>query len=436
MRIVSILMALVVALVLYVVIIERDAFTAWVASQQAASSDEAAADVVAEATNEDAARGPEEKPAIKVVVQRSQAREIDSAVILRGQTEAARQVEVRAETTATVVSDPLRKGAFVEQGQLLCELDPGTRRASLEEARARLSEMQARKSEAASRVPEAEARLTEARAVLDEALTNQNVARRLSEDGFAAETRVKNADAAVAAARASIEAALSGVTAAEAGIEAADAAIESAAASIAAAEKEIERLQIRAPFAGLLESDTAELGSLLQAGGLCGTVIQLDPIKLVAFVPETEVERVKVGAMAGARLAAGAEVGGAVTFLSRSADQTTRTFRVEIEVPNPNLAIRDGQTAEIIVSADADLAHLLPASALTLDDNGTLGLRTLDSAGIVGFNPVRILRDTQQGVWLAGLPERTDVIVVGQEFVRAGVSATPTYVDAGAEVSQ
>ena len=425
MRIVSILMALVVALVLYVAIIERDAFTSWVASRQPQPE---GADTPE--TAETAAAATPQASAVKriqVVALKSSAREIDSAIVLRGQTEAARQVDVRAETSSTVLSEPLRKGLFVEKDHILCELSPGTRQANLAEAGARLSEARARRAEATSRVPEAEARLNEARARLDEALTNQNVARRLSEDGFAAETRVKNADASVAAAQASVEAALSGVSAAESGILSADAAIESAAASVAAAEKEIERLTIKAPFAGLLESDTAELGSFLQAGGHCGTVIQLDPIKLVAFVPETEVERVLVGAMAGARLAAGAEVQGRVTFLSRSADETTRTFRVEIEVANPDLAIRDGQTAEILIAADGGMAHLVPPSALTLDDEGTLGLRTLDDEGLVAFNPVTVVRDTPKGIWVSGLPDQSNVIVVGQEFVRAGVLATPTF---------
>ena len=43
-----------------------------------------------------------------------------------------------------------------------------------------------------------------------------------------------------------------------------------------------------APFAGLLETDTAELGALLQTGSPCATIIQLDPIKFVGFVPEAE----------------------------------------------------------------------------------------------------------------------------------------------------
>ena len=434
MRILSILMAAGVAALLYFVIIQRDAFLAFVdglnAPAEAAEAPVAQAETARAETPKAVSDTQTREKLIKVVARRSVAREINSAVILRGQTEAARQVDVRAETASTVISEPLRKGTFVAADELLCRLDPGTRQSMLAEARARLNEAEARRLEAVSRVPEAEARLTEARARVDEAMVNQNAAQRLSEDGYASETRVKNAEASVAAAKASVEAARSGLKAAQSGIQSADAAIESAAANVAAAEKELERLEIRAPFAGVLESDTAELGSFLQAGGHCATVFQLDPIKLVAFVPETEVNRVSLGALAGARMAAGGEVRGNVTFISRSADETTRTFRVEIEVPNSDLSLRDGQTAEIAIAAAGARAHLLPSSALTLDDKGTLGLRTVDDEGIVAFVPVTVVRDTPDGVWLTGLADDANIIVVGQEFVRAGVRVAPTFREA------
>jgi multidrug efflux system membrane fusion protein len=121
------------------------------------------------------------------------------------------------------------------------------------------------------------------------------------------------------------------------------------------------------------------------------------------------------------------QVNGQVTFLSRSADPTTRTFRVEIEVPNPDLALRDGQTAEILIAAEGERAHLLPASALTLNDEGTLGIRVVGEASAVEFMPVTMLRDTPEGVWLAGLPDAVDVIVVGQEYVTQGVTVAPTF---------
>jgi multidrug efflux system membrane fusion protein len=119
-----------------------------------------------------------------------------------------------------------------------------------------------------------------------------------------------------------------------------------------------------------------------------------------------------------------------VTFLSRSADPTTRTFRVEVEVTNADLAIRDGQTAEIVVASEGRKAHLLPQSALTLDDTGALGIRTLDADNSVSFMPVTMLRDTIEGVWLTDLPDQVNVITIGQEYVIDGVTVAPTFAEA------
>ncbi len=411
MRIFPVLAATLFAALLYMAIIERPTLLAYLGIE--ATEAEGVGDTNAN-TEEVVA-----DHRVKVVTQLLTEKNIDGAVLLRGQTAAARQVDVRAETTATVISEPLRKGAQIEKGQVMCQLDEGTRQASLAQYRAQLSE-------AESRVPEAEARVAEASALLEEAKINQNASSRLNADGFASTTRLASSDAAVAAAEATVSSAQSGLRAALSGIEAAEAAV-------AVSETELDRLVIRAPFSGLLESDTAELGSLLQAGALCGTIIQLDPVKLVGFVPETDVNRVRVGALAGARLAAGdVEVTGNVTFLSRSADPSTRTFLVEIEVPNPDLKIRDGQTAEILISSDGETAHLTPQSALTLNDEGTLGLRLVDENNIVDFVAVNLIRDTAEGIWVSGLPEKANVIVVGQEYVIEGVEVAPTQ----REVSQ
>ena len=354
---------------------------------------------------------------MRVVVQRSEAREIDSAVVLRGRTEADRIVELRAETAGLVISEPRRKGSFVEEGDTLCRLDPGAREAALAEARARLAEAEAR-------VPEARALLEEARADVEEAQINYDAASSLVDSGFASRTRVAATRAALRAAEAGVESATSGLVSARANIEAARAAVT-------AAKEEIRRLEIRAPFGGVLETDTAEIGSLLQPGALCATVLQLDPITLVGFVSEMELPRVRLGAPALARTISGHEVEGEVSFVARSADEATRTFLVEISVPNPDLVLRDGETADISVAAEGRMAHLVPQSALTLDDEGTLGLRIVDVENRVRFAPVTLLRDTPVGVWLSGLPQRADIIVIGQEYVRAGVLVAPVFQELG-----
>lgn len=382
MRLLSILSAVVVVAALFLVVFQREALLDFAGIS---ASEEVSAPVAAEAAPESSQSSGRR---VTVVAIESRADRIDGAVILRGRTEAERQVEVRSETSGRIISDPLRKGSFVSAQDLLCQIDPGTRGAALSEA---------------------EARMAQSGAALQEAEINARAATRLSQEGFASETRVAATSAAVEAARA---------------------AVQSAEAAIARARNDLEDLEIRAPFAGLLESDTAELGSLLQPGSLCATIIQLDPIRLVGFVPETMVDRVEVGATAGARLASGREVLGKVTFLSRSADPATRTFRVDVEVPNADLSIRDGQTAEIAIQSEGQTAHFLPQSALTLDDDGRLGVRLVEGDKAI-FAPVSVIRDTTEGIWVAGLAEAADIIVVGQEYVIDGVPVDATFREPG-----
>lgn len=349
MRINSIITAMFVTLAAYLFIMERDWLLA-VAGNPPAE------------TEETVEVSTETKP-VTVQVARLQVQDIQSGILLRGRTEAFRLVSVKSETSGRVISQPLRKGLLVEEGELLCELDPGTTKASLAEAKARLK---------------------------------------------AAEKNSENSKALVKR----------GVASKTSGI-AQDAELEAAHASLIRAEESLKQLLILAPFDGLLESDTAELGELLQPGAPCATIVSLDPIKLVGFATEEQIIKLSVGALAGARLVDGREIVGQVTFLSRSADQQTRTYRVEITAPNEKLEFRDGATAEILIGLDGERGHLVPQSALTLNDAGLLGLRTVENDK-AKFIPVRIVRDTANGTWVAGLPDLVDVIVVGQEFVIDG----------------
>lgn len=318
--------------------------------------------------------GPEGEPApaapegatparASVVATISEARPVETGAVLRGRTEASRRVDVRSETTGLVTSEPLRRGATVEAGEVLCSLDPGTRPALLAEAEARLLEAEA----------------------------NERASAQLAERGFTAETTAIGNRASLQAAQALVD----------------------------QARREMERLEIRAPFPGVLETDTAELGALLQPGSDCATIIDLEPIKLVGDVSEQTVEAIAVGAPVTARTLDGRRVSGRVTFVARSADPDTRTFRVEAEAPNPGGALREGLTAEITVALDGTPAHLLPQSALTLDDAGRLGVRVVEDE-TARFVPVSVVRDTTEGIWVAGLPERVEVITVGQDFVADG----------------
>lgn len=363
MRFLPILTALIVAAVLYAVIMERDALRAFANGGVEPTTEEAA-------VTPDALGATDANKPIAVVVLRSVAEPVESGLVLSGRTEAARKVDVRSEAMGLLISEPIQKGASITKGQLLCELDPGTSNATLAEAEARLLEAE----------------------------TNLRTAESLAERGFSSETDTISRKAALEASMAGVE----------------------------RAKTEIERLQIRAPFDGILETNTAELGELMQPGAACATLISLDPIKLVGFVPEQSIERLALGSAAGGKLITGQTLQGKVTFISRSADEITRTFRVEINVPNPDQTIRDGVTAEILIGLEGERGHLVPQSALTLNDAGELGLRT-HKDGIAHFTPVTLIRDDARGVWVSGLPEQAEVIVTGQDFVREGRPIAVAY---------
>lgn len=377
MRFFPLITAILLAVALYFVVLDRDRLRQFASGprpaliqQDGRATDAGPASAVA--TDDPATAGaeaPRDAP-VAVVVLGSTAAPIETVVTVRGQTQAVREVDVRAETSARVVSEPLQSGSRVAQGDILCQLEPGISGAAL----------------------------TESQAQRAEAEINHRVAERLLEEGFASETRKA----------------------------ATQAALQSAEAGVERAELQISYLTIRAPFGGVIETDSAELGALLRPGDLCARVILLDPILLVGFIPETQIDRVQPGSAARARLATGTEVTGEVTFISRAADPSTRTFRIEITVPNADLAIRDGQTAEISIQTAGDLAHFLPGSALTLNDDGALGVRIVAEGDIARFVPVRLLRDTADGIWVTGLPDEADVIVVGQEYVIDGVRVAPT----------
>ena len=350
MKIIHILTAMLVSAFIYGIVMERDAMLAF-----------AGADTEAESTEDVAV---DNTPiAVPVVTMHSIEREVQSGIVLRGTTQAARHIEMRAETSGRVVSQPLPSGTAISEGQVLCELDAGV----------------------------LEAQLAEAKAQLANAAANNNVASRLAESGFGAENSAISASAA----------------------------LESARARVLSVERQLSQLRIAAPFDGVLENDSAEIGSLLQPGGLCATILALDSIKMVGYVPEIDVINLSVGQLAGARLLSGREVIGKVTFIARSADPLTRTFRLEVTVDNDDLSILDGQSAEIGIAFAGEKAHLLPQHVLTLNNEGTLGVR-IDDNSEARFVAVDIIRDAPEGFWLTGLPPEVDVIVTGQEYVTDG----------------
>ena len=191
--------------------------------------------------------------------------------------------------------------------------------------------------------------------------------------------------------------------------------------------------KVKAPFDGYLETFSVKEGDYLNTGAVCATIIDPDPMRLIGEVSEKEINFVKVGAKAEAELISGKKVEGVVSFVSTSANKGTRTFRVEIDVKNPDRSIRDGVSAQIAIKGDTILAHKISPSILMLGEAGELGIRTVNEDDQVEFKKIDILEDSMEGIWITGLPKNTRIITVGQEYVFQGQTVNVKEISASPE---
>lgn len=207
-------------------------------------------------------------------------------------------------------------------------------------------------------------------------------------------------------------------------------ALSSARSQLEAAQASLARNEVRAPFDGIIDKVDVELGSAVQPGTTVATILNLNPILARGEISERDLVHIKTGNKADVRLVNGQKVEGEVRHLSRDATKATRTFRVEVAIPNDDGAVPAGMTAEITLRADPVSAVVLPRSVVTLSDDGDLGVRTVNSDDIVVFYPIDLVDDMQNGLVLGGIPDDVRIIVAGQELISEGDKVNPVEADA------
>ncbi len=286
------------------------------------------------------------------------------AIRISGVTDADKRSVLAARTSGVILSLPIAEGADIAAGEAVMTIEG---------------------PELAAGVETAKAALTQRKQELD-------VAEKLYRSGNTAELQLIGQRAALAAA----EAALSQAKAAA------------------------DRLALNAPFAGVIDSVDVELGEWVQTGTPIATLLALDPIIVRAEVSEVDVGYVAVGDKVEVKLVSGAMAEGTVRHLSREATGNTRTYPIEVALPNPGHEIPVGMTAELKLFAAPVKTVTVPRSVITLSNEGELGLRVLDADNVAHFASVELIDDTPEGLVLAGIDAGTRIIVAGQDLVRDG----------------
>lgn len=181
---------------------------------------------------------------------------------------------------------------------------------------------------------------------------------------------------------------------------------------------DLKNTHVVAPFEGYLQDRFVEKGDYLKVGDNIAHIVDVDPIIVKGDVTEADINKLSVGMKGSAQLPSGAQLEGFVRYISPLADESSRTFSVELEVPNPHLTFVAGQTAILHLPLQSIEAHKILPSSLTLDRAGALGVKIVDEHDEVQFIPAQIVQSDKNTVWLSGLPKKIKLITVGQEFVK------------------
>lgn len=200
----------------------------------------------------------------------------------------------------------------------------------------------------------------------------------------------------------------------------AQSARDAADAELTQARAAVDKLTLVSPFGGLVDSVDVELSEYVRSGTPVATILSLDPILVRAEVSELDIGHVATGDKAKIRLVNGTELQGEVRFIAREASAETRTFPVEVALPNPGNAIPSGMTAELELFAAPVQTVTVPRSIITLSDKGEVGLRVVGADNLARFVPVEIVDDSEDGLVVTGVPQDVRIIVAGQDLVRDG----------------
>jgi multidrug efflux system membrane fusion protein len=345
------------------------AFAAWMGTGKFSSVGSAAAEAEQKTQAAEQPKAPLRKVAVIAPPRLDHAR----AIRISGHTEAEKRALLAIRVMGIIKELPVKQGQHVNRGDLVMRLDAEDKEAAVDMAETLVTQRQA----------EADA------------------AEKLVKGGNAPKLQADQARAALAAAKAQRE----------------------------TAKAELARNEIYAPFNGVIDRVPVERGSAIMAGGEVATLINLDPLLVIGEVSERDLQYLKLGNNADIRLVNGETVKGTLRYISRDASAATRTFRIEVAVPNEDKRLPAGMTAEITLRSEPVDAVALPRSVVTLSNDGDLGIRAVDAANKVGFFPIDIIDDTPSGLLLGGIPSDARVIVMGQDLVKEGDEVIPEAVD-------
>lgn len=210
------------------------------------------------------------------------------------------------------------------------------------------------------------------------------------------------------------------------------AAYESALANYERYKLELANTVIKAPFDGFLDKVSIDVGDIVLANTtVLGTYIDDKSFVASGYISQRDRNYIQenqeaIIKMSNTSYDEDLEFTTKVTFVSKVADKSTRTYRIEFEIPSAYLQFMlHGQIVEISVKADDIAAYKIPSAVLNLNEKGSLGVKIATTENKVKFEEITILKE--KGNYMEVLlknntntTDSIDIIVLGQTYVKEG----------------
>jgi HlyD family secretion protein len=270
---------------------------------------------------------------------------IVEAVGATGALEAVTTVQVGSQVSGNILELHADFNSIVRKGQVLARLDPSLFETQIEQARANLVR--------------AQAEVERLRVTIDDARTKLS--------------RARDLDARKLIPRADLETAEVTLRAAEAQLRSAEAQVTQAQASLNQNQVNLQHTVIHSPIDGIVISRNVDVGQTVAASMQAPTLFllaaDLTKMKVSASIDEADVGRIRPGQHVVFRVDAYPtdDFTGTVSQvrLQPTVLQNVVTYSTVIEVPNPELKLKPGMTANVTIEiARRDEALRIPNGAL------------------------------------------------------------------------
>ena len=340
--------------------------------------------------------------------------EINKSITLQGQTIHNRIIDIKSETTGNIVNKNYKRGKIVTSNELLVEISIEDRQEFLNSY---IKELERNKKEILINEQKRDNLILKTREQIKLYEIEYQSAQQLIDKGLSSKSKLSLASFNLANARSNLMDIELNYQSQVANLEAQLANIKSKIKNI---KIDIDNTKIGSPFSGIINDSYIEIGDYVRPGNVLFSVVDLNPIKIQGYLSESDINDVSVGTKAVVINSNSITKTGEITFISPTAETATRTFEITIEANNDDLLFKSGITASISIKGSTIKAHKISPSILTLQDDGTVGVKAIDEKNTVVFYPIKKEIDTIDGMWVSGIPNETKIITTGQEYVTVG----------------